>query len=180
MRVLTTLLLLFLAFNLSAQKSAKSKLYTAKIIAKHDTITCALYELTDSTIAVVEMQLAKSSIDPSYHEIQVIPVTELIHIKIRRTGAIRRTAVTMGVLGAVTGIIIGIATKPTEENYGIGVETFTTGYYAIQGAVIGIAIGGTLGVAIGSNSKKFVINGNQNTYLTHKAELTNYQYKPNQ
>jgi len=178
MKILPVFLLFSLSFSLQAQPPSRQKLYTAKIITQRDTIMCALYEVTDTTIAVVDINLAKSSIGPSYHDIQVIPVNELIHIKIRRTGAIRRTALTMGVLGAVTGIIVGIATKPTED-YGIGVETFTTGYYAIQGAVIGVAIGGAVGVAIGSASKKFDIKGNQNTYFTHKADLMNYLYKPN-
>lgn len=179
MKVLMVSLFLVFSSALCAQTPTKQKLYTAKIITVKDTITAALLECTDSTIAVVDMKIAKASINPDYHEIQVIPITDLIHIKIRRTGAIRRTALTLGIIGGLTGAIAGLAGRPDEEDiYGGVIDTFSAGYYAVQGALIGVTIGGAIGVVAGSGSKKFSINRQPDAYQTHKAELAKYLYKP--
>lgn len=98
MKALITLLFLFLSLPNFAQPPAKQKLYSAKIITIIDTISGVLFERRDSTISVVDMKLAKASIDPSYHEIEVIHAKDLIHIKIRRTGSIQRGAVTLDLL----------------------------------------------------------------------------------
>ncbi len=177
MKACITSILFFLCFGLCAQRQARPKLYTSKITTSNDTITGALHECTDSTIAIVEMKLAKSSVRPTYHEIEVIPVTDLIHIKIRRTGAIGRAVLTLGAIGGLTGMIIGLAGRPEDDIYAI--EPFSSGYYAISGALIGGAIGGALGVVMGSGSKKFNINRQLYAYQNHKAELSKYLYKPN-
>jgi len=184
MRALISLLLFFYCINLEAQTAEKQKLYMAKVITVKDTLTVALFECTDSTITVVDMKLAKSNIDPPFHEITTIPISDLILIKIRRTGAIRRTAITLGIAGALTGAMVGLVGRPREEDYPYpgqnAIDTFSAGYYAIQGAVIGIAIGGTLGLAIGSGSKYFPINRNRDAYNTHQAQLSRYLYRPPQ
>lgn len=178
MKALMTSMLVFICLGLLAQKQVKQKLYTARIVTNKATLSGAILDFSDSTIAMVDIALAKSSIDPSYHEIQVIPVTDIITIKIRRTGAIRRTALTLGVIGGLTGAIIGLAGRPDEDDYNGVVNTLSVANYAVSGAFVGLTIGGAVGAAVGSASKEFPINQQLESFHNHLEKLTKYRYVP--
>lgn len=178
MKASITSLLFFCCVSVNAQTHVKQKLYTAKIITNKATVSGALLNCRDSTIAIVDLRLAKSSVNPSDNEIQVIPVSDVIRIKIRRTGAIRRGFLTFGIIGGLTGAIMGLADRP-DEDLNAAIEPLSAANYALSGAFVGFTIGGAIGLAAGSPSKNFQINQQYDAYHKHKETLTKYVYKPN-
>jgi hypothetical protein len=116
-----------------------------------------LVQVNDSNVLMSLVPLAYTKLPADLNSLKLITYNEIDHIKIKRKGAVGRGALTGGLIGLGTGLIIGLVEGDDEPDTWF---SYTAGEKAVMyGAALGIA-GGLIGAVIGAiATKKFIIKG---------------------
>jgi hypothetical protein len=166
---LSVILLLIQTSKLKAQQLSKKKVYKLKIIDKNESaLKGYLISVRDSTLHLNERLDGSGAFEVKTDQIKLI--------KVRRKGSIGKGIAIGAATGGVLGYIIGYASYQEPDCTG----TFFCFDYGPEsdgaaGMTLGILIGGTIGGIVGGSSKKFEINGDQNSFELIKPELSKYQ-----
>jgi len=163
---LLIIVLLILMTEVNAQQSLKRKIYQMKIINQDGSVVKGnLARIDDGNLFL--------SSDRGLLEVKT---DQIRMIKVRRKGSVGKGIGIGAGTGALLGYIIGYSSYEEPDCTGTwfcidyGPET-----EGMAGMTLGILLGGTVGGTIGSSSKKFEINGNQNSFDLIKPELSKYQ-----
>ena len=174
--------------NCLAQAKAKDKspLYRALVeTTDNKRYSGVVYGLSDSTINLTNIQLAKSNQVPIDREALVIPVKSIKLVRFVRVGAIGKGAL----LGALLGSLIGGALGNVMHEDSCDPVNFSGSYYGcleifdrkdstVIGAVLGATAGSTIGIISSSKSHTYKINGNRESYLAQKENFRSFLYTP--
>lgn len=116
-----------------------------------------LAQVNDSNVIMSLVPVAYTKVPADVSSLKLITYNEIDHIKIKRKGAVGRGALTGGLIGLGTGLLIGLVEGDDDPNSWF---SYTAGEKAfIYGASLGIA-GGIIGAVVGAvATKKFIIKG---------------------
>jgi uncharacterized protein YcfJ len=159
-KILFLLAMLVITSSVHAQRNR----YKANIILINGKSTKGyLNALTDSALTITNRVTTE------------IKVSEIRKIKMRHRSSLWKGTVIGTATGAVLGGVIGYSTYEEPDCAGFCIDFGPEGD-AMAGAVLGAGVGALLGLAIGANSKDFLINGNVSSYKQHIPMLQTYVY----
>lgn len=167
---LLIILLLILITEVHAQQSRNGKVYQMKITTKEGLVKKGyLLGVQDSIILL--------NTNPYVNHPFEIKADQVKTIRIHRKGGVWRGAAIGAGVGALAGYIIGYAAhqEPDCDPGSFFCIDFGPEYSGLSGMSIGFLIGGGIGALAGASSKKFELNGNQNSFQLIRPELSKYQ-----
>ena len=158
-----TIMSAILAFSIA--DAQKIKTYKAWVtLTNENKVTGILYSADKDGIVLMDKDLTDTTAFVDYKTIKVL--------KIRRKGSVGKGAW----VGAVSGMVIGgVAGYASGDDDLSGWLFSSTAEEKILEAGIPAAIAGTgIGMLVGTNRKKYLIEGNHKKYATYLPELKDY------
>jgi hypothetical protein len=158
----------------SALARAQKKFLTSVKTQDNRVINGSVYAVTDSQLILIKSSGARYS----------IPAENIQSFTLRRKGSVGRGALIGFCAGALTGVIIGLASGddkiqgPSDNDpWGIGAAVsnafaMTAGEKAVAGGILLGSTGAVVGMLIGAIAKKkFIIGGRKQKFRDLQAEL---------
>jgi hypothetical protein len=134
-------------------------------------ISGQLYEANDSSIVLLAKNKKKKTVELARYSFLSFPVSEVDKIRIYRNGSGGRGAFTGFLIGAGTGVLIGLISG----NDPPGFFSFTAWEKAEGAGFVLGSFGGLIGAITGSSAEvKIPIGGKQEIYKRHTVILKNY------
>lgn len=168
MRPFSTVILITLLFALSPLQAQKVRLYKAKVTLNDDNrVKGILYSANEEGLLLMDKKLVDT--------IRAIDHRSIKSIKLRRSGRVGRSALIGASGGALLGAVLGLAEG--DDSADCWIFCYTAEEKALAGAVVLAIPGAGIGALIGTESKKYEINGNTSTYNTYISELRSMAVK---
>ncbi|MEE4177765.1 MAG: hypothetical protein V2I46_09665 [Bacteroides sp.] len=160
MKTLRLLFVLTLACTLSAAHAQKVKTYKAWVTLMDKTeVKGTCYAANEDEFVILGEDLNQIGFAPE----------SMAAIKFRRQGNTGKGAWMGAIAGATIGVVIGLAS--TQDAY------ISQGGGALIGGLIGAPVGALAGAGLNSGREKFLVNGDQATYLALLPRLRQYAPK---
>jgi hypothetical protein len=146
----------------------KVKYYKARVTLNNDSrVKGVLYAADEEGLILIDNKLLGTIMTVGYGDIELI--------KVRKRGRVGNSALIGGAGGTALGALIGFAGGDDPEDCWI--LCYTAEEKALMGAVALVIPGAGIGALIGTESKKFEINGDLKQYKRSLSELKKYALK---
>jgi hypothetical protein len=176
------LVLLFFMFNTEHSQSGSKSLYRVQVTTHNGLqLVGVLTQLGDSTLQFVPLtQFSRGKLigEPVLH---TYPIKEIFLLRIRKNGAVARTALISSVVGFATGSLLGWVTyedpcASSSGGYFGCIDVLGQSGTIVAVGLSGAASGAIIGALAGSVNDKYYIRGDFENYRQMRSELTRYVY----
>ncbi|PVY42264.1 hypothetical protein C8E01_103130 [Pontibacter virosus] len=174
-------MLLLFAFNSGHSQSKNQSLYRVQVTTHNGLqLVGVLTHLGDSALQFVPLtQFNRRQLigEPVLHS---YPVKEIFLLKIRKNGAVARTALISGVIGFAAGSLLGWITyedpcASSTSSWGCLDVLGKSGTIAAVG-ISGATVGAVIGALAGSGNTRYYLRGDFENYRQMRSELSQYVY----
>lgn len=165
MKSLSVIALLGLLFAFSPSHAQKVKTYKARVILTNDTrVKGVLYAANEEGLVLLDKNLLDT--------VKVIDPVTIEMIKVRKKGRVGNSTLIGAASGMALGAIIGFASGDDPDDCWI--LCYTAEEKALLTGTVLAVPGAGVGALIGTESKKFRVNGDIDLYQTYLPELRRY------
>lgn len=176
------IVLLFFTFSAGQSQSKKQTVYRTQVTTHNGSqLVGVLTQLGDSSLQFVPLtQFKKGQLsgDPVLH---TYPVKEIYSLRIRKKGAVARTALISGLVGFAVGAVVGWMTYEDPCAYSSGgyfgcVDILGESGTIVAVGISGAASGAAIGALAGSINKRYYLRGDFENYRQMRSDLSQYVY----
>lgn len=174
--------LLLFTFATGLSQSQKQPVYRVQVINHNGMqMVGVLAQLGDSALQFVPLtQFRRGKLigEPVLHS---YPVKEIFLLKIRKEGALARTALISSVVGFAAGSLLGWATyedpcASTSGGYFGCIDILGKSGTIVLVGISGAATGAGIGALAGSTNDRYYLRGDFENYRQMRSELSRYVY----